>query len=207
MKLLELFSGTGSVGRVFEERGWQVTSLDINPKSKATITSDIRTWNYKDFNEGHFDAVWASPCCTQYSCARRGARTPRDLEGADSLVLATLEIINYLKPKSWFIENPQTGMLKDRTFMQGLPFTDLDYCRYCKWGYRKRTRLWTNTNFKGRLCLGKGGCENMTGTRHNSTAQQGKNATANGYYGGVFKQGELYRIPNDLCVELCGVCV
>ena len=45
MRLLKLLSGTGSVGEVFRERGWEVISLDINPKSNATIIADILTWD------------------------------------------------------------------------------------------------------------------------------------------------------------------
>ena len=145
MKLLELFSGTGSVGSAFAARGWDVVSLDLDPKTKAQIHENILTWNYKVFPSGHFDAIWASPCCTRYSCARRGAKTPRNLELADSLVCKSLEIIDFFQPKTWFIENPATGLLKDRPFMQGLPFADADYCCYCDWGYRKRTRIWNNT--------------------------------------------------------------
>ena len=46
MRLLELFSGTGSVGRAFRERGWEVTSLDMDPKARPTIVADIMTWDY-----------------------------------------------------------------------------------------------------------------------------------------------------------------
>ena len=47
MKLLELFSGTGSVGSAFAARGWEVVSLDLDPKTKAQIHENILTWNYK----------------------------------------------------------------------------------------------------------------------------------------------------------------
>jgi len=206
MRLLELFSGSGSIGKTFEEKGWEVVSLDVNPKSNATIKLDIRMWDYTLFRKGYFDAIWASPCCTHYSCARRGAKTPRNLEWADSLVLKSLEIINYFEPKFWFIENPQTGLLKSRPFMYELPFTDLDYCRYCNWGYRKRTRIWTNTKLEGKLCLGKGKCENMDEERHNTTAQQGRNVMRNGYYGGNFKAADLGRIPPLLCIDVLAAC-
>ena len=206
MRLLELFCGSGSIGYAFKAHQWEVISLDNNPKSNPTIKIDILEWDYKVFKPDYFDAIWATPCCTQYSCARRGAKTPRDLEWADSLVLKTLEIINYFNPTSWFIENPQTGLLKERPFMKELNFTDLDYCRYCDWGYRKRTRIWSNTGFLGKLCLGIDRCENMTDRRHNTTAQQGRNIMKNGYYGGNFKTSELGRTPERLCNEIVEIC-
>ena len=126
MKLLELFSGTGSVGSAFASAGWEVTSLDSDPKTDATIHEDILTWDYSTYPPGHFDVIWSSPCCTHYSCARRGAKTPRNLALADSLVLRSQEIISYFNPPAWFIENPQTGLLKDRPFMHSIPFCDVD---------------------------------------------------------------------------------
>ena len=41
MKLLELFSGTKSIGRAFEALGWQVTSLDSDPQSQPSLCCDI----------------------------------------------------------------------------------------------------------------------------------------------------------------------
>jgi 16S rRNA G966 N2-methylase RsmD len=43
MKLLELFSGSGSMGKAFAEKGWDVTSLDLDPKTEATIKENILT--------------------------------------------------------------------------------------------------------------------------------------------------------------------
>ena len=74
MRLLELFSGTGSVGRAFEALGWEVDSLDILPG--ASITSDIMAWDFKDSkNANYYDFIWASPPCTHYSIARTTAKT------------------------------------------------------------------------------------------------------------------------------------
>ena len=66
---------------------------------------------------------------------------------SDHLILTCQCAINYFNPRVWFLENPQTGLLKDRSFMSGIPFCDVDYCCYCDWGYRKGTRLWNNVDF------------------------------------------------------------
>ena len=48
MKLLELFSGTGSVGKVAEELGFDVVLLDLKD---ANINTDILNWNTKFSNK------------------------------------------------------------------------------------------------------------------------------------------------------------
>ena len=82
--LLELFSGTGSMGNAFRQIGWEVISADINPETIATINLDVRELTAEMV--GQPDLMWASPVCTEYSRARTTAKTPRDLEWTDSLV-------------------------------------------------------------------------------------------------------------------------
>ena len=128
-RALFLCSGTGSVGRPFREAGWEVVDVDRDGRFGAEVVVDILTWDFRSaYPQGHWDVIWASPDCTQYSRARTTAKTPRDLEGADALVAKCREIIEYFCPRRWFIENPDTGLLKDREVVAGLPYVRVDYC-------------------------------------------------------------------------------
>ena len=128
MLLLELFSGTGSVGKVFRENGWEVFSLDIDPKANPTLLKDILHVAQSDLPQ-HVDAVWASPLCTHYSRARTTASTPRNFVYADSLVAKAREIISWYPNVPFCIENPQ-GLLRHRAVIQRIPRYAVDYCQY-----------------------------------------------------------------------------
>lgn len=140
MKVLELFSGTKSFKKAILKKypEAEIISLDFEKKYSPDILIDILDWDYKTIE--NVDIIWASPNCKEYSQLKKGFR---DLEKADKLVKKTLEIIDYHKPKYWFIENPSTGLLKTRPFMSELPFYNVDYCRYNN-DSKKPTRIWTN---------------------------------------------------------------
>ena len=142
MKVLELFSGTHSVGKICKEKGYEVITLDL---FNADINTDILNWDYQKYDIGYFDIIWSSPPCIEYSSCL--TTRPRRLEYADSIVLKTLEIINYFKPTYWYLENPYTGLLKKREIMKGYKYFVIDYCKY-GYNYRKRTIIFTNnTNY------------------------------------------------------------
>jgi hypothetical protein len=118
---------------------------------------------------------------------------------ADSIVKKTIEIMEYFQPDRWFIENPQTGCLKERPYMLGIPFIDKDYCQFSEWGNRKRTRFWTSVDGTDTLC-DKKTCPNMIDGRH-------KSAQGNGQYKEFWavKGGRLhqrYSIPPKLIENL-----
>ena len=106
-RTLELFSGTGSFGKIIKSLEWENISLDLSNKFNPDINIDILEWDYKIYPVNYFDIIWASPPCTEYSKAK--SRGVRDIEGANKIVKKVLEIINYFKPFHWFIENPQTS--------------------------------------------------------------------------------------------------
>lgn len=206
MKLLELFCGTKSVGKAFEELGWEVTSFDIDPSCSPTIVGDILTFDYGLLEEG-FDHVHASPPCTHYSRARTTAHTPRDLFGADEIVQKTLDIIARCLERNprltWTMENPQTGLLKTRDVVRGIPYHDVTYCKYvCEnWnpGYKKATRIWGNLKWQPRsLCSLTSPCDMFVDGRHPATAQRRSSRVTDN----VFAQRQLYSMPPLLCRDL-----
>lgn len=85
--------------------------------------------------------IWMSPDCTTFSVEgishhRRKNKETGNLDPiseyaafCDKVNQHCLELINELKPKYWFIENPRGGMRK-MTWMQELPRYTITYCQY-----------------------------------------------------------------------------
>ena len=210
LKVLELFSGTGSVGKVCKQLDWDVVSVDLILPADHQI--DIMDFDYKQYPKDTFDIVWASPPCTNYSKLQDGwigrmrkgeiyskEVQEKEMKEDDKLLLKTLEIINYFNLHYWFIENPATSRMKDRPFMKDINNYVVDYCMYSDWGYRKRTRIWTNrTDFKPLLC--NKNCGNMVGNLHKTNL--GNTEQTQKTKGNSLSQQDRYRIPEDLIFSL-----
>ena len=167
MKVLELFKGTGSVGKCISilHPDWEITSLDILNKYKPTICCDIMDWDYKVYEPKHFDIIWASPECKVYSTLQQSLNIgrwgkTRDEQKAnlekkrrenDKYVLRVLDIIDYLKPAKWFIENPWASNMKTIPQLAALDSYRFDYCRF-GFDYQKPTRIWSNIKFEDMKC-------------------------------------------------------
>jgi hypothetical protein len=173
MKILELFSGTGSIGKVARDMGHDVLSLD--KFMEADIQQDIMNWNYKEYPQGSFDLITASPVCLWWSNCRRCWVGRKIKSHGDKVITMEIldedinkhgkpmvdkvrEIIEYFNPKYFWIENPDTGRMKE--YITDLPYYIVDYCQY-GFDYKKRTRIWTNIkNFTPKKC-NKNTCEKM----------------------------------------------
>ena len=197
IRVLELFSGTGSVGKCCDKLGWEVVSVDMI--FEATHKCDIMDFDYKQYPKNHFDIVWGSPPCTEYSKAK--SRGVRDIEGANKVVLKTIEIINYFDCEYWFIENPQTGLLKNQSFMKNFNFVDADYCMYGL-PYRKRTRFWTNKECNVLLCNKQ--CGSFVDGKHIGSCGCGGQGQGHkkSYSNKSYLLLEKYAIPEELIFSL-----
>jgi hypothetical protein len=149
-KLLEIFKGTGSVGKVCKKMNIDVISLDIEEKYKPDIITDILEWDYIAFYKKYKfipDFIWASPPCNTYSplaykLKERDIHTAEPLSKRASLgteiLYKTLEIIYFfikINPNLLFvIENPHGMMRKDKV-MKKLKMTTTIYSAY---GDKKR---------------------------------------------------------------------
>jgi hypothetical protein len=145
-RALDLFSGSGSVAKVLRELGYQVTTLDLDPKFHADLRVDIRDWQYKKYPPGYFQLIAASPPCTEFSRAKTVGK--RNIEEAVCLVQATLDVIKYLEPQIWWLETPRYGLLPKLPVVKGLPFVDVDYCQFVECGFQKPTRIYGGSRIK-----------------------------------------------------------
>ena len=205
--LLELFSGSGSVGEAFRRQGWEVVSVDCDGKCHASHTVDILDFDYTNlYEKGTFSHIHASPPCTEYSIAKTIGK--RDFEKADKIVERTLEIMAYYEC-GYTLENPWTGYLKTRPCMMHLPPPRV--VSYCKYGmpYRKNTAFWDTLGDLWQpppRCSKFSRCDGLQEgrTRHPCVAQQrpGTDADPSRTTDPRYSTRQLYVIPRALCDEI-----
>jgi len=213
-RALDLFAGTHSFTKVAQELGWEVISLDIDPKSGATITADILEFDYKIWPQGHFDFIWASPPCTTFSiaCAHLFSAEERDRRAAGGCEVArrTKEIVEYLKPKFYAIENPLASKLWTMGIFEEYPKNKLSYCMY-GFPYRKNTILASNAPFEPKLCRGDCGfvreVVDQNGKKkkhHQEVAKQGvsQHCRGLGVQNTTHTRAQLYRVPENLIKDV-----
>jgi hypothetical protein len=205
MKVLELFAGSRSFSKVAETLGHKVYTTDNQDFEAIDQVCDIFDF---DINKIPYepDIIWASPPCTSFSVASIGRHWNKDhtpkTEKAElgvAIVKKTIEIINYLKPKYWFIENPR-GKLRKLDFMQD--FNRATVC-YCKYGdtRMKPTDIWTNFLYHPDLWVGwkpREMCFNGNKNCHHEPAPRGSQTGTQGLKGDYLRS----QIPAELFIDI-----
>ena len=208
MKVLELFAGTRSIGKAFEEKGHEVFSVEWDRSfENIDLYKDIYELSAKEILDkfGKPDVIWASPDCSSYSIAAISHHRKREENGnlapvseyakfCDRVNQHTLNLIMTLSPKYWFIENPRGGMRK-MDFIHGLPRYTVTYCQYGD-TRMKPTDIWTNhpdPKFKP-MCKNGDPCHEKA-PRGSRTVTQGLNGSK-----------ERSVIPLELCRHIVKIC-
>lgn len=203
MNVLELFAGSRSIGKIAEERGHKVFSVDINNFENINLVKDILEVKKEDIIFKP-DVIWASPPCTYFSVASIGHHwnidnTPKTKEAVKGIEILnkTLEIISWYPKAIFYIENPRGKM---RVKIKGI---DRETVTYCSYGdtRMKPTDIWSNNiynlfNLKGwkprAMCFnGNEKCQHEAAPRGSKTGTQGIKGNYN-----------RSKIPKELCLEI-----
>ena len=208
MKVLELFCGTKSISNAFKERGHEVYTVDWDKSFKPDLAVDVGKLTAARIIKlcgGVPDVIWASPDCTTYSVAAISYHRRQDNQKnlvpiteyamfCDKVNKHLLDLINELKPKFYFIENPR-GAMRKMDFMKGLYRYSVTYCQYGE-KRMKPTDLFTNhpdPQFKPP-------CKN--GDSCHEAAPRGAQTGTQGMKGSK----EKATIPKLLCEHIVDIC-
>lgn len=149
MIIYDLFAGTGSATKAFEDAGHTVIKIELDEQFEAHERDVLAmTTEYLITNHGQPDFIWASPPCTTFSVASIGRhwnkdKTPKSEQSqkAIELVEYTLSLIQDLDPNyGWLMENPR-GMLRTLPVVKDIKRRTITYCQYGD-NRMKPTDLW-----------------------------------------------------------------
>ncbi len=203
MNVLELYAGSRSIGKVAEDLGHNVFSVDIKPFKGINLATDIE---YLSPNDIPFepDMIWASPPCTTFSIAaiskhRDNGKPKTDFAAkSDRLVLNTLKIIKEFNC-IYYIENPR-GYMRKMYYMMGIPRTTVWYCTYGD-KRAKPTDIWTNnlySLFNQNGWKPRPECKNGNKNCHHESAPRGSRTGTQG----LKNNYQRSKIPEQLCREV-----
>lgn len=202
--MLDLFCGTKSMANVFEQNGYEVLTVDFDEQHNPDVCCNILEFDINNL-PWKPDVIHASPPCTTFSIASCGHhwtkdKTPKTKEceiGID-ILNRTIDIIERLMPKYWFIENPR-GLMRKYPRMDALGNTYYRHTvSYCQYGdtRMKPTDWWTNNQHwhPKPMCKPGASC-------HESAPRGSKTGTQ-----GIKGEIDRSRIPEELCVEIMESC-
>ena len=211
MILLELFAGSRSISKALEKKGFKtyiiywykkITYIDLYKYIEKLTTAYV----IKFCGGGLPDIIWASPDCTTYSVAAISHHRKKNVDTGnldpiteyaykcDKTNKHIIDLINEIKPKAFFIENPRGGLRK-MEFMKNIPRYTITYCQYGE-ERMKPTDIFTNfenPNFKP-------ACKN--GDKCHISAPRGSKTGTQGIKGTYYRS----KIPEQLCDYVADIC-
>jgi hypothetical protein len=204
LRVLELYAGSRSIGKVAESRGHEVCSVDIKAFEGIDIVADIEFLSLADL-PWIPDMIWASPPCTTYSIAaishhRNGVHPKTEFAAkSDRLVMNTLKLIDQTTA-IYYVENPR-GALRIMPFMLGSPKVTVWYCAYGD-HRAKPTDIWSN-NIRGLLntsgeWIPRPECRNGNPFCHHDRSPRGSRTGTQGLKGNY----ERSKLPEELCIDI-----
>ena len=212
MKVLELFAGSRSFSKVAEQMGMETFTTDYKSFDKIDYVCDILDFDVKKIPFKP-NIIWASPPCTYFSVASIGHHWNKDhtpkTEQAKlgvKIVQKTLDIISFLQPDYFFIENPR-GKLRKLEVVKGIPKTTVCYCKYGE-DRMKPTDIWSNFIFEEHTLLSDDNklqgwkprqmCFNGNKNCHHQPAPRGSQTGTQGIKGNYLRSV----VPYELCKEI-----
>lgn len=202
MKVLELFAGSRSIGKVCDSMGIESFASDVVDFDGIDYVVDIMEFDPKQVPFVP-DVIWASPPCTTFSVASIGKYwnkdgTPKHAKAEHGLeilkrTMLTIEHFRYHNPNLiWYIENPRGMMRKMKLW--DLHSHVRHTVTYCQYGdtRMKPTDIWTN-DFDW---TPRPACKN--GDPCHTPAPRGSRTGTQGLKGNY----ERSIIPNELCKEI-----
>lgn len=114
MRMLDVCSGLGGASQPFYDNTWDVLRLENNPLLKDvpnTALVDILNLPLENLESSvPIDLIWCSPPCREFSLGYhsprvKAARNKENFDPNMDLLYKCIEIIEYLKPRYWVIEN------------------------------------------------------------------------------------------------------
>ena len=202
--------GTRSISKAFENRGHETYTVEWDKNfENITLYEDINNLTPQRIIKlcsGVPDVIWASPDCTTYSIAaishhRKKNEETSNLDAVseyakfcDKTNKHVLDLIQELKPKYYFIENPRGGLRK-MDFMKDLYRYTVTYCQYGD-NRMKPTDIWTNhPNPQFKPMCKNGDCCHESAPRGSKTGTQGLKGSV-----------ERAVIPEELCNHIVDIC-
>ncbi len=208
MKLLECFAGSRSFGKVAEQLGMEVFSIDIEPFEGISLVKDMEFVTPDDIPFIPDIGIFMPPC-TSYSIAaishHRNGQIPKSefAEKSDRVVINTLKLIRFYEKVNpnfkWYLENP-VGMLNKMDFMKGIERVKVYYCRYGD-TRMKPTFIFTNnliTMYNPNGWQPRKKCWNGNKKCHHEEAPRGSKTGTQG----LKNDYERSKNPPELCKEI-----